>query len=210
MIKVPGRGTPAMVTCPRPSHHGSAYVVWRRRAGDSSDLRHRVLACPVAGEEQPAPPQHEHEFDDEGAATSSRCSARNRDWSRHPATEHDPQGEPKQGGPVDREEPVRQGKGQYLHADPAGLSPHWPIGRVWRFPGAQTHHDAPDRDPDANSHRDHLAPEHRSPPRMIRVRARQGDRNGVEEGIPRPSQSRTQPVDWARYQAVQLPVRAYK
>src|SRR4029450_4627449 len=76
---------------------------------------------------------------------------RNLGRSRHPATEHDPQREPEQGGTVDREEPIRHGESQYLDPDPARFSPHRPVGSPRRLPRAQAHHKAPEGD--TNAHR---------------------------------------------------------
>jgi hypothetical protein len=58
-------------------------------AGDFSDLRRQGdLARPVASEEQPAPPQHEHNFDGEG--TRHQHPMQRPRTAFNPASDHDP------------------------------------------------------------------------------------------------------------------------
>src|SRR6188472_1448910 len=73
-----------------------------------SDLRHRVSACPMSGEEQPAPPQHQHDLDSERTAHQRPMKPWRTAGASDPATHHDPQRKPEQGGAIHREEPVRQ------------------------------------------------------------------------------------------------------
>ena len=68
--------------------------------------------------------------------------------------------------------------------------------------------EAPADDEHPDAHRDHLRAEDRRPPRVVRRRRRVTIAGIVfRNDVPRPGvMARTQPVDWAWYQAVQLPV----
>ena len=115
-----------------------------RRSFECSD---RALARPVAGEEQPAPPHHEHDFDGEGSRHQQPMNSGETllgPATQRPSMIHN--GNQRRVARLTEKNQYDMEKASTWTPTQLAFSPHRPVRSHRRLPRAQAHHDAPDGD----------------------------------------------------------------